>query len=248
MARVVVGVALAIGCAKPPPPEVYLPFSFEARPTSGEVRVVPALRLHDPVAADLRAYLGTQLPDSEQRLRIQRTHELTELSEAVGFALPGEVNGELGDTWPGQFRSSSYPMGSRQRVEEALRSRVGVDWALGEAARAIGGDAALISWMDELDAEPLTTRGLPGVVVDTAAGPVVVDSEDEPYLVSAQVGMALVAADGEVVVRYTDTYETVLSGSRGPAVAGRDLAHALAEEVALVWATDPRLLAGEPTR
>jgi len=236
------------GCARGTPPDPFLSFAFEARPTTGEVRVVPALQLHEPVATELGSFIGRVLPERQARVREQRTRQLRLLSGAVGLALPGEVNGELGASWAGEFQAHAYPLGVRQRVTEALRSQRGVDAALSEAAQAIGGDAVLISWMDQLDARPLTLTGIPGTVVDTPVGPLVVDSDDEPYLVSARVGMALVAGDGEVVVRYHDTYETVLSGARGPQVAGRDLAHALAAEVAMVWSTDPRLLEGEPAR
>lgn len=246
--RWVVGAALvaAAGCARTPPQDPFLAFAFEARPTAGEVRVMPALRLHPPVPAELGSFVGRGLPDDQARVREHRARQLAELSSAVGYALPGEVNGELGALWAGEFRARGYPVGVRHRLTEALRSQRGVDEALAGAAQAIGGDAVLISWMDRLEAEPLTLNGMPGAVVDTPVGPVVVDSGDEPFFVSARIGMALVAGDGEVVVRYHDTYETVLSGSRGPLVAGRDLAHALAEEVAKVWATDPRLLEGEP--
>lgn len=235
------------GCAAHAPDAgPYLPFAFEARPTSGEVRVVPALQLHSAVNPEFGSFFGTALSERQSAVRVQRARQLAALCDAVGVALPGEVNGELGDTWPGQFRSHAYPIGARQRVIEALRSGRGVDHALAEAARSIGGDAVLISWMDQIEASPLTMSGLPGTVVDTPAGPIVVDYPDEPFVVSARVGMALVTADGEVVVRYHDTYETVLSGTRGPGTAGRDLAHALAEEVAQVWAVDPRLRVAEP--
>ena len=243
-----VGVALAsaAGCHHRPPTEHFLPFAFEARPTSGEIRVVPALQLHPPVAPELGSFLGRSLSQRQASVRYQRAYQLTHLSVAVGEALPGEVNGELGERWRGQFRTHGYPLGTRQRVADALRNRRDVDLALGDAARSIGGDAVLISWMDHVEARPLTMSEMLGLVVDTPAGPVVVDNGDEPYVVSAEIGMALVAADGEVVVRYHDTYETVLSGSRGPSTAGRDLAHALAQEVAKVWAIDPRLLEAEP--
>jgi hypothetical protein len=235
-----------LGCAHPVPLDPILPFRFEARPTGGEVRVVPALRLHDTVPPELGSFLGGALAQGQIDVRTTRTHELGELSSAVGRALPGEVNGALGRAWTGQFVTHPFPTASRQRVVDALRTGRDLDTALADAARAIGGDAALISWMDELEARPLTLSDLPGQLLETPAGPVVVDYPDEPYLVTARVGMALVAADGEVVVRYQDTYETVLSGSRGPSIAGRDLAYALAAEVAMIWAVDPRLLEGEP--
>ena len=235
-----------LGCAHPVSTDPMLPFRFEARPTGGEVRVVPALQLHDAVSPELGSFLGQSLAQGQIDVRQVRAHELGLLSAAVGRALPGEVNGQLGGTWTGQFLMHSFPAAARQRVSDALRSGRDLDEALADAARAIGGDAVLISWMDRLDATPMTLSDLPGELRETPAGPVVVDYPDEPFLVTARVGMALVTADGEVVVRYQDTYETVLSGARGPQVAGRDLAHSLAAEVAMIWAVDPRLLEAEP--
>ncbi len=139
------------------------------------------------------------------------------------------------------------PAGARDKVTDALLGRrPGLDAALGEAARAVGGDAALFSWVSELDGQPLSLLGFPGEVVETPVGPVVLDHDDEPYLVTAKVGMALVTRDGEVVVRYQDTFETILSARTDSARAGRELARALAREVTLVWGTDPRLIEHEP--
>lgn len=237
---------LAMGCGHPVAPrsassEPFLPYHFEARTTAGEVRVVPALQLHDPLSPELGSFLGAHLPYEQERLRRLRTTQLGRLSSEVGFALPSEVNGQLGERWHGQFRLSRYPIGVKRRLVEALRSGRGVDHALGEAAKSIGGDATLVTWMDRIDASPLTLTEWPGLVVETVSGPVMVDMQDEPYVVEAAIGMALVASDGEVVLRYHDTYETILSGARGPRVAGRDLAFLVAREVAAVWATDPRL-------
>ena len=88
-----------IGCAHPVSTDPFLPFQFEARPTGGEVRVVPALQLHDTVYPELGSFLGRTLPQGQVDVRILRAHELTELSSAVGRALPGEVNGQLGRSW-----------------------------------------------------------------------------------------------------------------------------------------------------
>jgi hypothetical protein len=219
-----------------------LPFvTYEATQTFGEVRVVPALRLHGPLEPELGSFFGVALPAGPIATRITRTAQLEELTAEVGLALPGEVNGELGERWTGQFRSHRMPNTARQHLEEALRGQRDLELAFAGAAKAVGGDAVLFSWMDQLEASPLTLRDLPGEVVDTPAGPVVVDDADQPYLVTAQVGMALVATGGEVVIRYHDTYETVLSGARGPDVAGRDIAEMMAHEIAKVWFTDPRL-------
>ncbi len=118
---------------------------------------------------------------------------------------------------------------------------------LAEAAAAVGGEATLFSWVTELRGDPLTLQGFPGETVETTVGPVVLDHQEEPFLVTAEIGMALVTWDGEVVVRYEDTYEAILSAESDAGDAGQELARALAQEVVLVWANDPRLWAGEPT-
>lgn len=236
---------LAIGCGHPLSPrpmgEPFLPYHFEARTTAGEVRVVPALRLHDPLAPEIGSMLGPRLSDAQQRLRFVRAAQLNHLSAEVGLALPSEVNGQLGDRWMGQFRLVRYPLGVKRRLIDALRAGRDVDRVLGDAAQAIGGDASLVTWIDEVEAVPLTLLEWPGLVVETESGPVMVDAVDEPYVVKAAIGMALVAADGEVVLRYYDHYETVLSSTRGPKVAARELAFLVAREVSGVWVTDPRL-------
>lgn len=238
----------AAGCAHrdAPAPGPVLPFAFEARPTAGEIRVVEVIPLHPTPTVDLDDWLGPALPDARVRVRTERTGQLAALAGEVGRALPGEVNGALGDQWPGQFRGHRLPGAARHQLEDALRGGRALDPTLAAAARAVGGDAVLFSWVDLVQASPLSTLGPPGEILETDAGPALVDHADEAYLVSARVGLALVTADGEVVLRYQDTYEAVLSGAGGPRAAGRDLAQALAEEVARVWAVDPRLREAEP--
>lgn len=239
----------SVGCAARPvsTPADSLSYAFEARPTWGEVRVVPALALHDPVHVNLDSYLGRALPPHRRQVRAERAADLQRLPTALGLALPGEVNGLLGLDWQGQFRGHDLPPTLQVRLGDAITGRrPDLHASLADAARTIGGEATLFSWVVDLEAEPLSLRGFPGEVVDTEVGPVVLDHNDEPYLVRAEIGMALVAHDGEVVLRYQDDYATVLSGHGGTAAAARRLAHALAEEVVMVWAVDPRL--GRPPK
>lgn len=241
---------LLAGCLHQPvaAPADGLSFAFEARPTQGEVRVVPALAVHEPLEVNLDSYLGAALPHHRELARHARTRALAEIPEAMGVALPGEVNGELGLSWGGQFRTHRLPAGPQQRLADALSGRrPDLHAVLAEAAAAVGGEATLFSWVTDLEGDPLTLRGFPGETVETTAGPVVLDHREEPFLVTARVGMALVTQDGEVVIRYEDTYDAILSEEGGASEAGRVLARSLAQEVVLVWATDPRLWAGEPS-
>ncbi len=239
------GIGLALGACAPRTsvtPADHLSFAFEARPTWGEVRVVPTLALHGPVSVNYDSYLGRSLPLHRQQIRRERTRELAQVPAALGRALPGEVNARLGRTWSGQFRGHDLAAPARDRVRDALvGERPDLHASLAHAAREVGGQATLFCWVRGLEAEPLSLRGFPGEVVETELGPVVLDHQDEPYLVRAEVGMALVTQDGEVVLRYQDTYPALLSARADAQSAARELARSLAEEVSLVWAVDPRL-------
>jgi hypothetical protein len=233
------------GCAAHAPTHAILPYKFEPRLTEGEVRVAEVIVLHEPIAPSVVDWIG-QVPENRLAVRTERSREIEEVAMAVGRALPGEVNGALGAAWRGNFRNHHLPSAARHQVADALRCRRELEPTLAGAARAMGGDTVLLSWVDSLEATPLSALGPPGSVVSTAAGLSVVDPADEPHLVTARVGMALVADDGEVVLRYQDTFETILSGAWGPDDAGRELARDLAHEVAYVWALDPRLAVSSP--
>jgi hypothetical protein len=217
-------------------------YLFEPRLQDGEIRVVPVLRLYPSTELETHTWLGLPLGAQALAAREDRTRGLELLSLAVGRALPGEVNAALGATWSGQFRTGTLGAMGRMRLAEALRTPgADVDDVLSSVAANVGGDAVLFTWIDALDSSPVTLLGAEGSVIATDAGPVVADHGDEPYVVSARVTAALVAHDGEVLLRYGDVFHTVLSEAHPPEEAGRDLAGDLAGELALVWATDPRL-------
>jgi len=229
------------GCAVHGAVGATAPYRFEARVTRGEVRVAEVIVLDDTVAPISREDWMGDVSERRMAVREKRSHEVGEIAAAVGRALPGEINGALGPEWHGHFTDHRLPSPSRHQLEDALRFQRALDPTLAGAAHRMGGQTTLFSWVDELRATPLSVMGPPGSVVSTRAGLSVVDPTDEPHLVSARVGMALVAADGEVVLRYQQTYETILSAAWGPDDAGRALARALAVEVSDVWALDPRL-------
>jgi len=226
---------LVAGCVKRPDLRPEQPFVWVARPVQGDVRVLEALSAHTAPEVHLGSYLGEPLPEARVAVRTARAEQLVELPAAVGWELPGAMNGHLGPTWPGSFHAERWPAGRRDRVLDALGQGHGLDDALGDLARSVGGDAVLVTWVDRLAAEPLSLQGFPGDLVSTPNGPVVIDHTNEPYLVDLRVGVALVASDGEVVVRYHQDMHTVLSEARPPTVAGRQLARDLAAEVLKVW-------------
>jgi hypothetical protein len=219
------------------------PYRFEARLTRGEVRVAEVIVLDRGVADVSREDWVGEVSERRMAVREKRSREVSEIAAAVGRALPGEINGALGAEWRGHFTDHRLPSLSRHQLTDALRDQRALDPTLAGAAHRMGGETTLFSWVDELRATPLSLMGPPGSVVHTRTGLSVVDPTDEPHLVSARVGLALVAADGEVVLRYQQTYETILSAAWGPDDAGRSLARALAVEISDVWALDPRLAA-----
>lgn len=113
-----------------------------------------------------------------------------------------------------------------------------LDAALTDTARAGGGRPVLVTWVRGLSGSPLTNEFIVGEVTFIGEGPVVVTLE-EPYRVSGRFGLALVAPDGEVLVRYEEPFEAVLSDTYGPGRIARDVARDLAVEVARFWPVDP---------
>lgn len=228
---------MASGCPARTVTGPSLSWKFEARATGGEIKVLPVLALHDEPEVNLRAYVGGDVPPGREEVRIERTEQLARIPGEVAWALPGAVNGALGSSWTGEFRVGRYPLGAQERLRLALGRGSPPDRLLGEVARSVGGQGSLITWVDHLSGAPLSEGAFPGQRVESPRGPLIIDHGDEPYRVVASVGMALVASDGEVVLRYHDTYETVLSAHYTPERAASDLASRLAAEVLKVWAT-----------
>lgn len=240
----VLGIALA-GCAPHPvDPPRPLAWDCSAHPTRGVVRVVPVLVDVPAPRLSEASWIGAPLPVDRLRERVNRTRQLASVPEAAGIAVPGALAGALGARWDGTFHAAALPRGGRERWLAAVQGRVGLENTLGGLARAVGGTATLFVWVDDLQGAPLSATDGPGDVVRTAAGPVVIDDAEEPYEVRARIGVALVAADGEVVLRYVDTYDALLTDRADADQAGRDLARRLAAQVVRLWPTDPRLRAG----
>lgn len=213
----------------------------EARTTHGVVRVMPVLTTHGPQALELGSFVGPEVPWRQAWLRGKRTEEVGRIPVALGTALPAAVNGALGTGFDGHLLGGSLSPTERASLRSALRGRGDLDATLSAVGRGVDGSAALFTWVTELHGRPLSSRGFAGEIIVTEGGPVVIDDREEPYLVEARVGLALVARDGEVVLRVEDHLSTVISGRRDASAAARDLARALAEQVAKVWACDPRL-------
>lgn len=242
MGRLLLLLALVTGCVPHPVSATPAPrdWDFSARPTAGEIRVLPLAISLAPVPLERAGSLGVPVSWHRLALRWRRTLQVDRVPEEALLALPGAVHREVGPAWPATFRLGRWPANGRGRLLAALDGRADLEATLSELARDVGGDASLFVWVEEVDGGPLSAHALPGELVRTPAGPVVVDSRDEAYRVTAMLGLALVARDGEIVVRYRDAFDTVLTGERDAGWAGRELALALAREVALVWPTLPR--------
>lgn len=201
----------------------------------GDVHVLPTLRLHREVQPDATSPIGLELNAAQLQLRAQRAQQLDRLYEHLSWALAGEVNGALGEAWPGRFVRTDYARGQRRILETVVLAHAPPDPALAAVGRRAGGAAVLVSWIDALSAEPMTLRAMPGEVVDTPVGPVVVDATNEPYRVRASIGVAVVDADGRVIVSSHATYDAVMRGERGVETAALELSQAVAETLLPAW-------------
>lgn len=231
---------LLVSACAPREPGPVQPWRFEARRTHGIVRVLPVLVDHAPIERSDDDYVGAGVTWFGEWLRKERREAVEQVPVAMAKALPGALTLELGERWDGHFLNGDFPVGTRRAVLRGLRGKVDLDAELESVSRGTS-EAMLLCWVTDLRAHSLMEDGFPGDILDTEAGPVVVDTLEEPHLVEARVGIALVAPDGEVVLRYTDGFSTVVSAHRDARAAGRDLAMGLAREVAKVWALDPRL-------
>ncbi len=209
---------------------------FEPRVTDGDIVVMPVVAPLAPLTVTRGTWLGRNLDLTSLETRLERTIAVGTLPQAASAEFPGALNARIGREWSGRFRPGRLPVGGEDRIAAALGGWTDLDHALSDLARANGGSGTLFTWVDALEGTPLSATELPGDIVHTPVGPVVVDLGDEPYLVRARMGMALVASDGEVVLRYREALDTVISAQHGPSRAGRALADALADEVVRVWA------------
>ncbi|MFT6822147.1 MAG: hypothetical protein ACJATT_005982, partial [Myxococcota bacterium] len=216
-------------------------WDFNGRAVPGSVRVMPVIAPTD-VQLDDETWVGAGLSELRQDLRRERESMATDIPASIASALPGAINGRVGASWGGEFSVGRYRMGARRRLEHHVGALSMVP-ALTDAATRGDSASTLFIWVEEVSANPLSAETFAGDIVVTEVGPVVVDHQVEPYRVSAKVGAALVASDGQIVVRYVDHFEAVLT-DRGPSATGRMIAQGLADELSLVWPSDERLMDG----
>jgi hypothetical protein len=227
----------ALGCG--PRNTDALSWRFEARASFGEIRVVPVVPAYVEPTLRVDGHVLDHVPWRREEVRLERMTELEQIPNAIGVSLPGALHTQIDGDWSGRFGVGKLSHSGRDKLAGTLRKQLDPDPILSDLARSVGGDAVMFVWVTELAGTPITAEAFPGDVVETTQGPVVVELMEEPYRVRAEVGMALVASDGEVVLRYTDEFESVLGARYAARRAGRHMAMALADEVIKMWPLEP---------
>ena len=240
--RIVLPIALLLssGCIKPPPTTNITPWLFEARPENGNIQVLPVISAFELDEATQQDFVGP-IPHWRYQLRKQRVRSILSIPDAVAIALPGALASQLPSNWPGHFQVGHFPGGLKSKLTDSLTKGESIDDYLGEMASRKQDVATLVSWVEDITATPITQEAAPGEMVQSDVGPILVSLFEESYRVRATVGMALVASDGEVILRYRDDFESILGEQRNPNRVGRDLAMSLAREITKMWPIDPRL-------
>jgi hypothetical protein len=223
---------LLTGCV--PHSQSDLKWHFVARAPHGDVMVLPSIQLYPRTTTETASYVVHEVTGERAQRRRDRVAVLTATPSEVAWALPGALQRTMQEPLGASFHAGKYPAGMRGRLRRVLNSQGDVDSMLSEIATSVGQDT-LVTWVHALDARPLTLDHPPGVFVNTCHGPVLVEHNDEPYVIEAEVGVALIASDGELIIRYTDNYNTVLTGNAEAEDLARDLATAMATEIAKVW-------------
>ena len=228
------------GCGRVPTNGPNMQWRFEARPAGGQIAVLPVLSLMRTHQVSDQDYVGP-IPPWRLELRKQRISEMKRVPEAVGLALPGALASNLPQDWSGQFRVGTYPKALKSKLTDHLSKNEPLDSLLSELGRREDGVLTLVSWVEGTHISPITAEAAPGEVVESDVGPVAVNLFEESYRIRATVGLALIASDGEVILRYRDDFESILGAQRNPMRVGRDLALGLAQEIIKMWPSDPRL-------
>lgn len=227
------------GAAHPESLMDALPWDLQPRMVQGDIRVLPVVVVADDPELFRTGLLGETVDPWVRMERERRTEELAALPAALRDAVPGALFAEMPEAWSGTFRDAPMSPGVRRQMEHAVAGEGSLELALAEAGRSAGGDAALVVWVVQSGGEPLTASHMVGEMVMSNEISVMVDHENEPYVVHMEAGVALVAADGEVLFRYQDDYEGVLSGESPLRVTARDLARTMVGDIAPMWVDSP---------
>lgn len=204
-----------------------LPWDVHPRLVAGDVRVAPLIVLAPPPTVDQTGLMHEEMARTDLVMRRHRAQELAALPQALHAALPGVLYAALPEGWQGHFRDADLGQGAQRELERALSGQGDLPSALAQAAAQAGGDATLFIWVRSAEGQPLTSQSLVGELVVSNGIPVVVSRADEPFEVQVEMGMALVAADGELLFRSEDSFGGLLS----PDVGVRELALGMSQEM-----------------
>lgn len=213
---------------------LFVPLAHAASLPSPDapLQTLPTLRRHPPVQANTESPIGPELSASQLAFRMQRARELDGLFEELSWAIPAEVNAAVGTAWMGPFVRTRLP----PRLHRALATGLAREQDVSAIVRRrLPSGPVLVTWLDDVTAAPMTLASLPGEVVDSPVGPIVVDGTNEPFLVQATIGAALVEPDGTVLHRSYRTYDAVMRGEHALDVTALDLARGVAQQVASAW-------------
>ncbi|MBN1335017.1 MAG: hypothetical protein JXB39_03555 [Deltaproteobacteria bacterium] len=216
----------------------------DAREGPQAIRVAPLLVLGPLPDLGTVGFFGEPLQGREAGAREAREAALFQVPSAFGVALPGEVALALPPGWDVCFRDTDLALPVRARVTQALQEDEAVEDALRSAAARSPGEVVLFRWMADVSALALNGVTVPASTTRAGDRLVFVDASTDPVLVSATLGVALVASDGEIRVLHSDRYEAVLSSVSGPRAVGRSLARHLVADVATRLAREDSMAGG----
>ena len=232
---------LSIACASHQPrPTDALDWDLHPELVTGVIRVAPVIVIAELPQAELEDGVGERLSPWLAQGRIERTQELAELPYAYRSAVPGALHQALPSDWDARFMDGKLPISQQLHLANALTDpSVSLSQAFSQAARAMGGDATLFTWVIHAEGSPLTNTHMVGELVWAEGLPVMVDHVSEPYTVRAELGLALVDARGQVLFRYQDDYAGVLSKEHGLSDLSREFANAAVADIAPHWLGEP---------
>jgi len=192
-----------------------------------DIRVAPLLLVGTLPGLESSGYLGEELQDGEAELRLYRDAQLSQVPGAFALALPGQLARAMPSEWNGRFRDQPLSPRMRALLVSGVDGRRSLDQTMREAASKASGEAVLFHWMTDVQAHPLLSSHAPGTT--TRAADRLVFIERDPVLAEATVGLALVSTGGEVLLRYEDRFQVLLSEANRPPRAGRELARYLVD-------------------
>ena len=202
------------------------------------IQVMPVLSAFPALEISQEDFVGP-IPPWRLQLRKQRMQSALDIPQAVALALPGALASSLPQGWDGQFHVGSYQGTLRSKMTDQIARGEPIEPLLNQINAEKKQVSSLVSWVENLDVTPITAEAAAGEMVSSEVGPIVVNLFEESFRVRATIGMALVASDGRVILRYRDEFESILGEQRNTQRVGRDLAMGLAKEITKMWPVDP---------